>query len=81
MTGPVVASRHAQQMLAVLVVGTVLAGCATDTRPSDQDLALHGYWYHDGNYQDGGSGQANAQAIYSATHGTCLWPPAERPGR
>ncbi len=81
MTVRIVTTGHAQRMLAVVVVGTLLAGCATDTRPTDQELALRGYWYHDGNHQDGASGQASAQAIYNATRGVWLWPPAERPGR
>jgi hypothetical protein len=62
--------------VAVVAAGTLLAGCAADGRPSDQDLALRGYWYHDGNHQGGASGQASPQAIYNATHGVWLWPPA-----
>jgi hypothetical protein len=68
---------------AVIAVGTFLAGCTADGRPSDQDLALRGYWYHDANHQGGASGETTPQAIYAATHGVWLWPPAEntRPSR
>jgi hypothetical protein len=64
-------------LVAVVAVCTLLAGCVADTRPSDQNLALHGYWYHDGNHQGGASAQASDPAINNATHGTWLWPPAE----
>jgi hypothetical protein len=60
----------------LVAAGALLAGCAADSRPSNQDLALRGYWYHDGNHQGGASGQASPQAIYNATHGVWLWPPA-----
>lgn len=62
--------------LTLLVVGISLAGCAASARPSDQALAQHGYWYQDANHPDGGGGQASAQAVHNATHGTWLWPPA-----
>jgi hypothetical protein len=57
----------------------LLAGCAadSDSRPSDQYLAVHGYWYHDANHPNGGGGQASPQAIYNATHGVWLWPPSQ----
>jgi hypothetical protein len=55
----------------------LLAGCAADSRPSDQYLAVHGYWYHDANHPNGGGGQASPQAIYNATHGVWLWPPSQ----
>jgi hypothetical protein len=63
----------------LLFVGavTLLAGCAAEARPSDEELARVGYWYHDANHQGGGSGQASPQAIYNAIHGTWLWPPLE----
>jgi hypothetical protein len=64
-----------RRSLALLVVSISLAGCAANVRPPDQDLAQHGYWYHDANHPDGGGGQASPQAIYNATHGTWLWPP------
>jgi hypothetical protein len=38
-------------LAAVVVAAALLAGCATDGRPSGQDLALRGYWYHDANHQ------------------------------
>jgi hypothetical protein len=65
----------------LVIVGVLLAGCVTSDRPADQYLALHGYWYHDANHQDGASGQASPQAISNALDGTWLWPPAERNGR
>ncbi len=68
---------YRRNWLGVVAASTLLAGCAANARPSDQYLALHGYWYHDANHQDGASGQASPQAIYNATHGTWLWPPAE----
>jgi hypothetical protein len=61
-------------LLLIITAGALLAGC---TRPSDEYLATHGYWYHDANHQGGGGGIASPQAIYNATHGTWLWPPAE----
>jgi hypothetical protein len=57
-------------------VGALLAGCAADGRPSDQYLAVHGYWYHDANHPSGGGAQTTQQAIDNAIHGTWLWPPA-----
>jgi hypothetical protein len=59
----------------------LLAGCAAGTDGSVSDVARTGYLYHDANHP-GGSSQASPQAIYNATHGTYLWPPAEtgRPG-
>ena len=33
--------------------------------------------YHDANHTNGPSSNASPQAIYNATHGTWLWPPAE----
>ena len=68
-------------LVSITVTCALLAGCAADGRPPDAYLAQHGFWYHDGNHQDGASGSASPQAIYNATHGTWLWPPAERPGR
>ena len=53
----------------LVAAGALLAGCAADTRPSDQYLAVHGYWYHDANHPNGGGEQASQQAIYNATHG------------
>ncbi len=70
-------SAHWTRLVAVVAAGALLVGCAPNARSSDQELALHGYWYHDANHQDGGSGQASPQAIYNATHGIWLWPPAE----
>jgi hypothetical protein len=55
----------------------LLSGCTAE-RPTDQDLAVRGYWYHDANHMGGSSGHASKQAIYNATHGTWLWPPAEK---
>ncbi len=69
--------RRLPSLLPVIAVGMLLDGCAASDRPSDQFLAAHGYWYHDGNHQDGSSGSASPQAKYNATHGTWLWPPAE----
>ena len=64
-------------LLPAIAICTFLAGCAAGDRPSDQYLAEHGYWYHDANHQGGKGGAASPQAIYNATHGTYLWPPAE----
>jgi hypothetical protein len=66
-----------RRFLSCAVTGVLLAGCAADGRPSDQELAASGYWYHDANHPDGSSGHASPQAIYNATHGTWLWPPAQ----
>ena len=62
--------------LLFVAAGILLAGCAANARPSDAELAAHGYWYHDANHMDGPSGQASPQAIYNTTHGIWLWPPA-----
>jgi hypothetical protein len=62
-------------LVAIVAADTLLAGCMADSRPSDQYLAVHGYWYHDANHPNEGSGQASPQAIYNATHGVWLWPP------
>lgn len=71
--------RHSRwrPLLPAIVVCTLLAGCATTGRPSDQYLAEYGYWYHDANHQGGRGAAASPQAIYNATHNTYLWPPAE----
>jgi hypothetical protein len=61
----------------IIAVCVCVAGCTADTRPSDQYLAQHGYWYQDANHAGGRGGGASPQAIYNATHGTYLWPPAE----
>ncbi len=61
----------------IIIASVLLAGCTAAGRPSDAELAAHGYWYHDANHQDGASGHATPQAIYNATHGVWLWPPAE----
>jgi hypothetical protein len=65
------------RLLLFVAAGTLLAGCAAGGRPFDQELARDGYWYHDANHEDGGGAQASPQAIYNATHGTWLWPPAQ----
>jgi hypothetical protein len=49
-------------LLLIITAGALLAGC---TRPSDEYLATHGYWYHDANHQGGGGGIASPQAIYN----------------
>jgi hypothetical protein len=74
---------HAPMTRIVTAMGTLLAGCVAASRPTDQELALRGYWYHDPNHQGGASGEATPQAIYAATRGVWLWPPAEntRPSR
>jgi hypothetical protein len=69
--------RRFRSPLLVIAVGILLGGCAVSDRPSEEYLAEHGYWYHDGNHQDGASGSASPQAKYNAIHGTWLWPPAE----
>ena len=61
----------------------LLVGC-TDLSSSiaaDQGSAPRDYWYHDANHPNQVV-SPSPQAIYNATHGTWLWPPAEvdRPG-
>jgi hypothetical protein len=69
--------RRFRLVLSVVAVGALLSGCAANDRPSEEYLAAHGYWYHDGNHEGGSSGSATPQAQYNAIHGTWLWPPAE----
>jgi hypothetical protein len=64
-------------LLSVVAGGILLGGCTLSDRPSGEYLTAHGYWYHDGNHEDGASGSASPQAQYNAIHGTWLWPPAE----
>jgi hypothetical protein len=64
-------------LLPIIVAGTVLPGCTAGGRPSNEYLAEYGYWYHDANHEGGWGGAASPQAVYNATHGTWLWPPAE----
>jgi len=64
-------------------VVVLLGGCA-DNSPgvtAEQGSAPRGYWYHDANHPNQVV-SPSPQAIYNATHGTWLWPPAEmgRPG-
>jgi hypothetical protein len=59
-----------------LIAVALLAGCVADGRPSDQELRRA-----DANHQDGASGATTPQAVYAATHGVWLWPPAERTNR
>jgi hypothetical protein len=54
----------------------LLVGCMADAGNHDQPI-VPGYRYHDANHTNGPSGNASPQAIYNATHGTWLWPPAE----
>jgi hypothetical protein len=54
----------------------LLAGCAAGANGSVSDVSRTGYLYHDANHP-GGFSQASPQAIYNATHGTWLWPPAQ----
>jgi len=72
-----IASRHLRALLPILAVGLSLTGCGASQRPSDEYLASHGYWYHDGNHQDGSSGSSSPEAQHNALHGTWLWSPAE----
>jgi hypothetical protein len=51
-------------------VAMLLAGCATEP-----GTGTPGYLYYDGNHPNTVTG-ASPQAIYNATHGTWLWPPA-----
>ncbi len=66
--------------LSLCVAGILLTGCVAYSDVSANGMAAQagrpvGYLYHDGNHLNGVS-QASPQAIYSATHGTWLWPPA-----
>jgi len=78
-TPKVAASGHALRtwLAAIVAAGTLLAGCMADSRPSDEYLAVRGYWYHDANRPNGGGGQASPQAINNAPHGVWLWPPSQ----
>ena len=66
--------------LSLFVAGILLTGCVAYSDVSANGMAAQagrpiGYLYHDGNHVNNVS-QASPQAIYSATHGTWLWPPA-----
>jgi Uma2 family endonuclease len=69
-------TRIVATLLSCTIAGALLAGCAANTRASDQALAVHGYWFHDANHQSGGGAQASPQAVANAIQGTWLWPPA-----
>jgi hypothetical protein len=74
----IVTSRYRYWRLVLCgAAGALLAGCATNARPSDEFLAVHGYWYHDANHPNGGGAQAGQQAIDNAISGTWLWPPID----
>jgi hypothetical protein len=66
--------------LRYLSVGAAIlsAGCAAGANGSVSDVARTGYLYHDANHP-GGASLASPQAIYNASHGTWLWPPAANP--
>jgi hypothetical protein len=70
------------RFLPFCATGLLLAGCATGPGPAvstaaaQDNIAVPGYHYHDGNHPNGVS-QPSPQAIYNATHGTWLWPPVE----
>ena len=66
--------------LRYLSVGAAIlsAGCAAGTDDWVSDVARTGYLYHDANHP-GGASQASPPAVYNATHGTWLWPPAATP--
>ena len=72
-------ARIVPTLLSCAIVGALLGGCAANTRPSDQELAVRGYWFHDANHPDGGDGQASPQAVANAIQGTWLWPPRQTP--
>jgi hypothetical protein len=66
--------------LSLCAAGILLMGCVANSGVSANGMAAQagrpiGYLYHDGNHLNAVS-QASPQAIYSATHGTWLWPPA-----
>jgi hypothetical protein len=69
-------TRIVTTLLSCAIVGALLAGCAANGRPSDQELAVRGYWFQDANHPSGGGAQASPQAIANAIQGTWLWPPA-----
>ena len=62
--------------LACVAGAILLVGCMADAGNHDQPI-VPGYRYHDANHTNVPSGNASPQAIYNATHGTWLWPPAE----
>jgi hypothetical protein len=66
-------------LLSCAIAAGLLAGCTASSRPSDQDLAVRGYWFHDANHPDGGGGEASPQAVANAIQGTWLWPPRQTP--
>jgi len=63
--------------LCVFALSILLAGCTLDASVPDQRAQVPGYRYHDANHTNGPSSNASPQAIYNATHGIWLWPPAE----
>ncbi len=67
-----------------LFAGSALAACTAAPGADGRDVAIYGYRYHDANHTGDASsaGQGSPQAVYNATHGVWLWPPAGsiRPG-
>jgi hypothetical protein len=68
--------RRITTLLSCAIASALLAGCAANTRPADQELAVRGYWFHDANHPSGGGAQASPLAVANAIQGTWLWPPA-----
>jgi hypothetical protein len=66
--------------LSLCAVGILLSGCtAVYTNPGGgfaQNGSPPGYLYHDGNHPNDFA-YASPEAVYNATHGTWLWPPAQ----
>src|ERR1700722_12877803 len=76
---PAIPSRIAMpgRYLSCVAGAILLVGCMADAANHDQPI-VPGYRYHDANHTNGPSGNASPQAIYNASHGTWLWPPAQK---
>jgi hypothetical protein len=61
--------------LPLLAIGILLSGCATYPMPDAMAGPPIGYQYSDSNHPNYVS-LASPAAIYNATRGTWLWPPA-----
>jgi hypothetical protein len=67
--------------LALCALSTLPGACTTAPAPTTStEGPVYGYLYYDATHPNNVS-QTSPQAIYNATHGVWLWPPATNRGR